>query len=958
MLTRLRQLVSAPVFNDSEKTRQARMLHTILVTGFGLALFTIAAAFTSGLGIITGLVSIFCVLLLYLVTTFLLLTGNLKTANVLLPTLMWIVVTASISFSGGIQGMGLGAYIIVILIARLLLGVRAGVDFTIASILASLGVLIAQILDILPASIFPDSLITSWMAQIIIFIWIAVLLHITNRNLNEAVERAHHDEHALAESNLELQNIRSTLETHMHDLERRIIQLQVASDVARDAAALGSVDDLLARSINLVRERFGFYHAGIFMLDDRGEYAILRAASGEAGQQMLDSRHKLKIGDVGMVSYAVGTGQPRIALDVGADAIYFKNPFLPETRSEMVLPLKTGNKVIGAIDVQSKEPAAFDNEDIIILQTLADQLAVAIENARLFEATRRQIEELTILHTVATAGAEATSQDALIERATQLIGETLYPDHFGVLLVDDVAGVLRFHTSYRGLSEDLRRLTVPLGRGISGRVAITGRPIRVSDVTVEREYISIKSQMRCELCVPLKIGERIIGVINAESSRRNSFTDADERLLSTFAGQLATAVEKVRLFEVERRRVMELEALRQASLHMTSNLDMKSVLEAILQHALELVAADNAVIYLYDGEKLEYGTALWPGKEIGQSLPPPRPFGLTNRVATSGKRLVVPDASNHPLYEDYPWNGAIAGLPLRRGEKVIGVMNLAFQDQPHEFDENELRVLELLADQAAVGVVNAQRYEEEQHRAEELAIALAQREELVRLKNEFIQNVSHELRTPLTIVRGYVELLEKGELGALEAEQQDAMTIIARRIHMLHRMIEDLTTILEAEARTAHHKPIELNDLIQRTVDDFQDTTRQAGLDLFLEVPPDRMRLMGDPVHLSRLLDNLIGNAIKFTPSGGSITIRLKREDGTAILEVSDTGVGIPGDKLDRVFDRFYQVDGSSTRRYGGTGLGLALVKEIAISHGGQVSVESTLGKGSIFRVNLPLNAE
>jgi signal transduction histidine kinase len=118
------------------------------------------------------------------------------------------------------------------------------------------------------------------------------------------------------------------------------------------------------------------------------------------------------------------------------------------------------------------------------------------------------------------------------------------------------------------------------------------------------------------------------------------------------------------------------------------------------------------------------------------------------------------------------------------------------------------------------------------------------------------------------------------------------------------------------------------------------------------------MRLMGDPVHLSRLLDNLISNAIKFTPTGGRINIRLQRDNGTAILEVSDTGVGIPSDKLERVFDRFYQVDGSSTRRYGGTGLGLALVKEIAISHGGQVSVESTVGKGSTFRVNLPLNAE
>lgn len=957
MLTRLRRFFSTPVFNDAEKTRQAQLLHTILVSGLGLTLFTIIIAYTAGINLLIGLVVIGFSLIIYLFTNVLLQAGNLKTANILLPAMMWMVITFAIFISGGINGLGLGAYIIVILIARLLLGVRAGVDFTLASVITSLGVLFAQLINFIPPSVIPSSLIVNWMVQIIIFIWIAVLLHITNRYLNDAVERARRNEHALEDSNRELLEIRSSLETHMHDLERRIVQLQVASEVARDAAALGSVDDLLDRSINLVRERFGFYHAAIFMLDERGEYAILRAASGEAGQKLLESHHKLKIGDVGIVSYAVGTGLPRIALDVGADAIFFRNPFLPETRSEMALPLKTGNKVIGALDVQSKEPAAFDNDDIIILQTLTDQLAVAIENARLFEAARRQVEELTILHSVATAGAEATSQDGLIEAATQLIGETLYPDHFGVLLVDDVTGVLRFHPSYRGLSDDFRLLTVPLGRGISGRVAITGRPIRVSDVTVEREYISIKSQMRCELCVPLKVGEKIIGVINAESSRRNTYTDADERLLSTFAGQLATAMEKVRLFEVERRRVTELEALRQASLHMTSNLDLKSVLEAILQHALELVAADNAVIYLFDGEKFTFGTSLWSAGEIS-TLPEPRPFGLTYRVATSGKKVVVPDTNNHPLYQDQQWNGAIIGLPLRRGDNVIGVMNMAFQNGPHEFDENEIRVLELLADQAAVGLINAQRYADEQHRSEELAIALAQREELVRLKSEFIQNVSHELRTPLTIVRGYVELLEKGELGILQPEQQDAMTIITRRVHMLHRMIEDLTTILEAEAHPAHNKPVELSDLVQRTVDDFHDTIRQAGLGLILDVPPDKMRLMGDPIHLSRLLDNLISNAIKFTPTGGTITILLRREDSNAILEVSDTGVGIPDDKLGRIFERFYQVDGSTTRRYGGTGLGLALVKEIAVSHGGQVSVESKVGKGSRFRVCLPLNAE
>jgi GAF domain-containing protein len=189
----------------------------------------------------------------------------------------------------------------------------------------------------------------------------------------------------------------TSLEEYAHDLERRIIQLQVAADVARDAATVRQVDDLLNRAVDMIRDRFGFYHAGIFMIDEHGEYAVLRAATGAAGQKLLESGHKLKVNEVGIVGYVTGSGQPRVALDVGADAVYFKNPFLPETRSELTLPLRVSEKIIGALDVQSKEPAAFDNEDVIILQTMADQLAVAIENARLFEIERRRSAELESL---------------------------------------------------------------------------------------------------------------------------------------------------------------------------------------------------------------------------------------------------------------------------------------------------------------------------------------------------------------------------------------------------------------------------------------------------------------------------------------------------------------------------------------------------------------------------------
>jgi PAS domain S-box-containing protein len=178
-----------------------------------------------------------------------------------------------------------------------------------------------------------------------------------------------------------------------HDLDRRSLELMVAAEVARDATRSVGLDELLNRAANLIRERFGFYHAGIFLVDEQGEYAVLRAATGNAGRQMLADGHKLKVGEVGMVGYVIQTGHPRIVLDVGADAVHFENPLLPETRSEMTLPLQVGERIIGALDVQSRREAAFDKGDVAVLRIMADQLAVAIEKARLFEQTQAILEE-------------------------------------------------------------------------------------------------------------------------------------------------------------------------------------------------------------------------------------------------------------------------------------------------------------------------------------------------------------------------------------------------------------------------------------------------------------------------------------------------------------------------------------------------------------------------------------
>ena len=154
---------------------------------------------------------------------------------------------------------------------------------------------------------------------------------------------------------------------------------------------------MLSQITTAINREFGFYHVGIFLLDASKEYAILSAANSEGGQKMLERGHRLRVAETGLVGYVTGTGKPRIALDTGADAIFFDNPDLPQTRSELTLPLRVGEEIIGALDVQSTEPNAFFPEDVNILSTLADQVSIAIQNAQQFEQTRQALSESELL---------------------------------------------------------------------------------------------------------------------------------------------------------------------------------------------------------------------------------------------------------------------------------------------------------------------------------------------------------------------------------------------------------------------------------------------------------------------------------------------------------------------------------------------------------------------------------
>jgi GAF domain-containing protein len=202
--------------------------------------------------------------------------------------------------------------------------------------------------------------------------------------------------------------------------------------------------------------------------------------------------------------------------------------------------------------------------------------------------------------------------------------------------------------------------------------------MRVNDVNLVSFYKNVDQKTLSELCVPIKIHDQLIGVINAESTRAGFFSSDDEQLLDTIAGQLATAIEKIRHYEAARRRAAELESIRQVTLQLTTNLDLKSLLEALMESALQLVTSDTAHIFLFDGQVLKFGAAYWAEGEPQIVHDSPRQNGITYTVARSGQRMVVTDVYKHPLFQDNPWDGAVISLPLRHANRVLGVMNLAY----------------------------------------------------------------------------------------------------------------------------------------------------------------------------------------------------------------------------------------------------------------------------------------
>lgn len=341
------------------------------------------------------------------------------------------------------------------------------------------------------------------------------------------------------------------------------------------------------------------------------------------------------------------------------------------------------------------------------------------------DALSQRAAELAVLHAVATAGAEATNEDALLERTTQIIGESLYPDEFGVILFDPARKVLQPHASYRGHTANPSSLNIPLGKGIVGRVVETGKPVRVSDVLKDPDYFTRASVvMRSELCVPLKAGDRLIGVINAESERLDVFTEADEHLLVTLSGQLATAIERLRAENAERQRAWQLEILYEVSQEIISAiLDREQVYEAVHRAVSKMMPAEVFVITLAEPSTNQVKLAYMIDRGERCFLPPtPLDSSLAAHVINRGRGLLIEDFDdNKSHFQDVHTGGqesvcSILAVPLQLSGKAIGILSVQSY-RPYVFTKNDLYLLELLAAYAAIALDNTRLFTETRRQA-------------------------------------------------------------------------------------------------------------------------------------------------------------------------------------------------------------------------------------------------
>jgi GAF domain-containing protein len=432
--------------------------------------------------------------------------------------------------------------------------------------------------------------------------WMGVPLMAQGEAIGALIVQDIENEHAFDEDDLEfVKAIANQVSTAIYNIRvleesrRTALQFATAAEIARDITSTLDLDEILKKATDLIRSRFEFYHAAIFLKDVAGEFVVIREATGDAGAQMKRAGHKLGVGSKSIVGFVAGNGEQLVVNDTTRDATYYANPLLPETRAEAAIPLKVGDRIVGVLDVQSKLTYAFSEDNLRILQILSDQLAIAVVNSELFAETQEHLAQHRLLHHITTTAASGTTLEEALLSAVNGLQVTLGGDRVAILLADREKKMLHVRAAV-GYADDVYNLRIPVGNGITGWAAAHRRTLRVNNTQDDPRYIAGSANTRSELAIPLVYRSELLGVLNVESEIPSAYTETDEELLGTLGGSLAAIIANARLLEQIRTQADRERILYEITDKIRRTTDMQTILTTTVSELTRAVGANRAHI--------------------------------------------------------------------------------------------------------------------------------------------------------------------------------------------------------------------------------------------------------------------------------------------------------------------------------------------------------------------------